>query len=189
MLYFTSDQHFFHKNIIKYCNRPFIDINNMNTEIIRRYNHIISDEDTVIHIGDISAGLKGRYDELTSIIKKLNGSKHLILGNHDHLSIDKYIEMGFETVKNYMEYEDYFINHYPLIENTKYTTSEELKLNEIFKKTKCNKIIHGHSHNIDFGYNRFNVCVDLNNFLPVSIEDIKTEMSNIEIRTEKNILG
>ena len=50
-IYLTSDQHFNHKNIIKYCDRPFANTDYMNTEIIRNYNNIVKDDDIVYHLG------------------------------------------------------------------------------------------------------------------------------------------
>lgn len=49
----TSDLHFWHKNICKYCNRPFETIEQMNKEIINRYNSVVSEDDTVFILGDL----------------------------------------------------------------------------------------------------------------------------------------
>ena len=176
-IYFTSDQHYFHKNIIKYCNRPFVSVDNMNADMTRKYNHIIDDDDIVIHIGDISAGLKDKKDELKEICKNLKGKKYLIRGNHDHLTDEEYLAMGFIGVSSYLIMEDYFICHYPLIPETKYTTKAELELIKAYKESKCTKLIHGHSHSIDFGNHKYNVCVDLNGFMPLSFDYIKDQLA------------
>ena len=53
-IWFTSDTHFDHKNIIKYCNRPFKDIDEMNAELERRWNAVVAPGDRVFHLGDFA---------------------------------------------------------------------------------------------------------------------------------------
>ena len=92
MIYFTSDTHFFHVNIIKYCGRPFLNVDMMNEALIEKWNRRVSPEDTVYHLGDVSFG---KFENTQKIIKRLNGKKILIKGNHDR-SHEKMIEMGFQ---------------------------------------------------------------------------------------------
>jgi len=188
-LFFTSDQHYFHDNIIKYCRRPFDTSKEMNDAIQAAHNMLVTDNDIVIHIGDISAGLKGRNEELKNIIKNLNGKHYLVRGNHDHLGNDEYIEMGFTAVSEYLEFGDWFINHYPLNMQIRadWISDNERRLNEVFKKSKCTKIIHGHSHITDFGLHRFNASVDLNNFSPVCSTRIEKEFEELHLRKERKL--
>lgn len=79
-LFFTSDTHFFHANIIKYANRPFGNVEEMNEELIRRWNETVPEDGVVYHLGDFSFGGPKAW---RSIIPQLNGTIHLILGNHD----------------------------------------------------------------------------------------------------------
>jgi calcineurin-like phosphoesterase family protein len=78
--FFTSDWHLFHKNIIKYSNRPFSSVEEMNEELIIRCNSVVSPSDTVIHAGDFSYGDKRKTRE---ILKRLNGNWIFLLGDHD----------------------------------------------------------------------------------------------------------
>lgn len=78
--WFTSDTHFGHANIIKYCNRPFKDVEEMNAEMIRRWNARVKSDDTVYHLGDFAFVSPVRAK---SICEQLNGIKHIIKGNHD----------------------------------------------------------------------------------------------------------
>ena len=52
--FFTSDTHFGHENIIKYCGRPFKDVEKMNERLIKNWNEVVKDTDTIFHLGDFS---------------------------------------------------------------------------------------------------------------------------------------
>lgn len=80
MIYVTSDLHFGHKNIIKYENRPFNSVEEMNEAYIKKWNGTVNNKDTVYILGDFS-WLKPA--DTMKILKKLNGKKILITGNHD----------------------------------------------------------------------------------------------------------
>ena len=99
MKYFViSDTHFGHENIIKYCNRPFPSIEEMDKALIKNWNETISNSDTVIHLGDVGFGSK---EYIKDIISQLNGKKILIKGNHDNYSDDFYREAGFTYVSKF----------------------------------------------------------------------------------------
>jgi len=80
MIYFTADQHFGHENIIKYCNRPFSSAEEMDEEMIWRWNEQVSPEDVVYHLGDFTlSGLriaKGYFSKLHGLINVLSNSWH-----------------------------------------------------------------------------------------------------------------
>ena len=78
-VYFTSDLHLGHDNIRKHCNRPFKTIEEMDETIIRNYNSLVSDRDTVYILGDVSF----RGGNPDNYLRRLKGHKHLIIGNHD----------------------------------------------------------------------------------------------------------
>ena len=80
-VFFTSDTHYSHANIIKYSNRPFANTHEMNEELITRYNSVVSQNDIVYHLGDFA--FERDESVLINIIKRLNGEKHFICGNHD----------------------------------------------------------------------------------------------------------
>ena len=79
--WFTSDHHFGHQNIIKYCDRPFGGVEHMNAEMIRKWNEVVAPEDLVWHLGDVAMGKRHRLPEYRA---QLNGRIHLIRGNHDY---------------------------------------------------------------------------------------------------------
>lgn len=79
-LFFTSDVHFGHANIIKFCNRPFASVDEMNEGLIQRWNEVVKPGDTVWSLGDFAFM---PYDKTVETIKRLNGDLHMVLGNHD----------------------------------------------------------------------------------------------------------
>lgn len=80
-IFFTSDHHFGHANIIKYCDRPYDNVNEMNEDLIKRWNGAVGPSDLVYYLGDFSMTL-GAVERITP---RLNGRKILIAGNHDHI--------------------------------------------------------------------------------------------------------
>ena len=112
MIYFTSDTHFYHKNIIKYCNRPFKDEIDMNNKLIDNWNSIVTNNDTVYHLGDFALT---SYNNLKDIFNKLNGNIILIRGNHDRFSSRVYEEIGFTVLKGapiYLDDYNLALSHY-----------------------------------------------------------------------------
>ena len=83
--WWTSDYHFSHFNIIKYCNRPFKTIEEMNETIITRHNERVKQEDTVFFLGDFifKGGKEGGVEKYRLFEKRLNGKFIFIQGNHD----------------------------------------------------------------------------------------------------------
>lgn len=81
-IFFTSDLHFNHTNILKYCSdsRPFSSVDEMNEAIINNWNSVVGQDDIVYVLGDFGFG---SYNELQKLFDRLNGTKHLIRGNHD----------------------------------------------------------------------------------------------------------
>ncbi len=96
MIYLISDTHFNHKNIIGYENRPFDSVEEMNQQLIANWNKMISNKDTIYHLGDFASG---NYDEVKTIADQLNGYKILIKGNHDrNHSKSWWHRIGFDDV-------------------------------------------------------------------------------------------
>lgn len=82
MNFFTADLHFSHRNIIRFDDRPFLDLPSMHAELIKRWNSVVSPGDNVYVLGDMF------WDpsEAPMILEQLNGHIHLIKGNHDKIS-------------------------------------------------------------------------------------------------------
>ncbi len=111
--FFTSDLHFNHGNIIKFCQRPFASVGEMNEALIARFNETVGPSDTVYILGDLVMGRD------LNCAARLNGRKILLMGNHDTLQPEAYEEIGIEVVrengtkaKEFM-YEGFRIVHSP----------------------------------------------------------------------------
>jgi len=79
-LWFTSDLHLMHENIIKYCSRPFVDRHEMNKAICFNWNNVVGENDIVFVTGDFCFGGKSEWN---NYLRRLNGFIWLIKGNHD----------------------------------------------------------------------------------------------------------
>ena len=116
-LYFTSDTHFFHKNIIKYAGRPFADVNQMNYTLIDNWNKKVPEDGIVFHLGDFAFASKHQILGLTTA---LHGQIHLVIGNHDWNIIRDKITGGFASVEleQYISVSDgqkIILNHFPML--------------------------------------------------------------------------
>lgn len=179
-IYFTSDEHFHHKNIIRLCNRPFADIEDMHEQLIHNHNAIVQPADTVYHLGDFC----WNWNKVKGILSRLNGEHHLIMGNHDqcHPVHDKgrgkytaeYIKMGFKSVqidlKMHIGPHAVKLCHFPYMpENTANVEEYNLRYPEFRPKNEGGWLIHGHVHNTYKQSGRMiNVGVDQFDFSPVS---------------------
>ena len=145
-----ADTHFFHGNVIKYCNRPFKDYKEMNEQLIIKWNSVVAPEDIVFHLGDFSFGHK---EKIESIKKQLNGTVILIKGNHDR---DIIRECGFIVVEGALRVGNLILTHRPL-------EKEEIPQGFIN--------VHGHIHNLD-SYYGINVSVEKTNYEPVELKTL-----------------
>jgi len=96
-IYFTADTHFYHQNVIKYCNRPWKYADEMNEGLIKNWNDTVGDNDHVYHLGDFSFA---NADKTEAIACRLKGKKYLIRGNHDHRKVVDRIAPYFEWIKD-----------------------------------------------------------------------------------------
>lgn len=160
--YIISDEHYFHENIIHYCNRPYKTTKEFQADMIKRHNETVEPGSTVYHLGDFA--LTDNWKKLAAILNKLNGNHHLIVGNHDWMYIWNYVDAGFISVHTSFILEDkYNLIHDP---------SAACGLKDMFW-------IHGHLHNNTISAdNCFNACVEVNDYRPVDFEQIKQYFLN-----------
>lgn len=188
MIYFSSDHHFWHANVIKYCNRPYFSVEEMNEDLIARHNEVVKPNDTFICLGDFS--FSGRSVELYS--QRLNGIKYLVPGNHDPLH--PYNKHYKKSVKNGEPwkwpafYRDHGWTVLPLIHTMKIEEFDVTVCHMPFKNTdneygnkykdyapddKGQWLLCGHVHEKwKVSGRMFNVGVDVHDYKPISEAEI-----------------
>ena len=98
MPFVTSDPHYFHHNITQYCSRPFKSEQAMRNKLLENYNDLVPKDGTCFFIGDMAMIGTSQWEKMKALLNKMNGTKHLILGNHDEIKPFRYIDCGFTSV-------------------------------------------------------------------------------------------
>lgn len=167
-IFFTSDLHFSHANIIKYCGRPWSTVDEMDLALVERWNSAVSDEDDIYILGDVFLCPAVRAH---LILDALNGRKHLVLGNHD------------KTISGSMEMRRRFNILPPLYS----TTLDGIKvvmchfpLLSWEAQHYGSVMLHGHAHGKiphDPAIRRLDVGVDAHGYAPVEWTQVKQVLS------------
>jgi calcineurin-like phosphoesterase family protein len=194
--FFTSDWHIGHDNVIKYSNRPFKDVGHMSEVLVNNYNASVKSDDICYFLGDMGL-CKG--DTLRSVIDSLNGTKVLILGNHDK-NPTAMRRLGFDVVmysaRLVIARENVTLSHCPLRgiyredvtgmrgydpNNPKENWHGEAKHSSMFSVADEGQYhLHGHIHSPNNGKSvrildrQFDVGVDANKYRVVSQGEIES---------------
>lgn len=172
MIYFISDTHFNHINIIKYCNRPFKDIQEMNNAIINNWNEIVKNNDVVYHLGDFALGIK---EDIYDIASKLKGKIYLVRGNHDNWSSTKYEELGFTILRNPpIKLDEYklILSHTPILD--KQIPTGYINIHGHIHNKRLHECIEKYDSKLYSLDKHINISCDVIDFKPISIEKIMT---------------
>jgi calcineurin-like phosphoesterase family protein len=182
--FFTSDNHFFHQNVIKYDSRPWVTIEEMNEGLIRNWNSVVKPEDTVYILGDFSLAFR----PVEIYPQRLNGTKYLIPGNHDfchsynkkskksleHLEkwITKYEENGLHVMA---EHSSLDIPGVAVVNMCHIPFSCQDQRYEKFKAINDGRwTLHGHTHSKEkINGREIHVGVTAWDYFPVHIEQVK----------------
>lgn len=163
--FFIADTHFGDAGILRYEKRPFSSVEEMDEAMIRAWNSVVSQEDLVFHLGDVS--MYGQ-EKTKEILTRLKGEKVLILGNHDlQFSEQMWREMGINKVSTYpILYNGFFLlSHEPLYVN------EEMPYANLF----------GHVHKSplyrDYSSHHFCVSCERIDYKPIELEAIKEKIA------------
>lgn len=171
-IYFTSDTHFGHGNIIKYTNRPYKHVDEMNESLIEGWNSVVQKSDIVYHLGDFAFMHAGRVE---NILNRLNGLKVLLYGNHDKvlrkepgivkrcfINACEYLEIKIPDLSVKRGCQDIILSHYPMITWN--------------KAHHGSFMLHGHCHGslrYPFVGKILDVGVDVHSYKPISYEQVK----------------
>lgn len=198
-IWFSSDSHYGHENIIKYCDRPFKDADHMDEVMIERWNDRVAEDDVVFHLGDVAMG-----DITRSLpkIARLNGKIIMISGNHDRT----FSKMTKTRQAQWLpEYEKYFytvlgdfgtvlqvkdqlvrVSHFPY--DGDHTDDDRYR--SVRPVDDGMLLIHGHTHSHERlsesvkGTVQYHVGVDAHDFYPVHYSDIEDDIVDYETRKE-----
>lgn len=180
-VFFSSDHHFSHANIIDFAGRPFVNVDHMNYSMVEKWNSVVNEDDTVYVLGDFAMG----HREKTLVLAdQLNGYKKLVPGNHDNcwkgLSVKMvekwtpyYEGVGFEIMPGQMDHTlpdgtVVTLCHFPYSFTTRY--DDKYSGNRPIDEGKW--LLHGHTHEkeIRTGERQIHIGVDAWDFTPVSEE-------------------
>lgn len=161
--FFTADTHFGHANIIGLCNRPFADISAHDYGLVDAWNAVVQPGDTVWHLGDFA--YRASPQRVRGLFEMLNGTKHLVLGNHDHkgetqrlpwVSINQLTEITLDG-------QTLVLCHYSL---------------RVWRNMRRGAVqLYGHSHgNLPGTRQSIDVGVDVMSYAPVSWPEIKQRL-------------
>jgi calcineurin-like phosphoesterase family protein len=194
MIYFSADHHFDHANIIRYCGRPFAGVNEMNEEMVRRWNSVVGPSDTVYYLGDFSMAKR----PVLHFGSQLNGEKRLIIGNHDRCHPRKqsaaevqavYRDGGFTSfdVELTMQLagQEVLLNHFPYFA-AELAAEYVVKHQDLRPKDRGLWLLHGHVHEKWKIKDRMiNVGVDAWDFYPVPLSTIESLIHEHEASPER----
>jgi calcineurin-like phosphoesterase family protein len=180
-VFFTSDEHLGHNNVIKFCNRPFANIEEMTEALVERHNSVVKKGDLVYHIGDMFWRTYG-IDQALEYMDRLNGNHYYVWGNHDELiHHNKELANKFIWLKDIAKVRPsgcpkIILCHYAM---------------RVFEGShRGDWHLYGHSHNAlpqaiagqtkDESTLSFDIGVDTHNFYPWSIEEVAEKMKTLK---------
>lgn len=159
MRWFIADTHFNHRNVITYDQRPFKDVKEMEDDIVRKWNSAVRDDDIVYHLGDFAFG---PVEIQADLLRKLNGIKILIRGNHDG-SQTRNEKLGWRFVCD------------GLVVNLSGT--RVLLAHDPDELIEGLPGVHGHTHKHSNRVDRICVSCNLHNYLPLSEKQIIKQLN------------
>lgn len=181
-VFFTSDHHFHHSNVLEFEDRPYETLDEMNQGLIESWNNVVRKTDTVFHLGDFCFG---KYEDWVDILNQLRGDIILIKGNHDKSKIinrvlrDGYLKEIY-PVGTQMKAEGFELNfsHYPM------------EIGNRPNKFSCHGHLHSHPSRMT---NQINLGIDsgLSEILrkpfgePISLDELTAYLKTINPQLEE----
>lgn len=178
-VFITADTHFHHTNIIKYCNRPFKDVSEMDFVLVKNWNSVVGKDDIVYFLGDFCFGSATNVMKLLDV---LNGTIHFIYGNHDRAISDfRRLMQTDEEIRRKYENKIKFLGFY----NKVYIDNQMVILihyaMRVWEASHYGSYqLYGHSHgSLPDNPNalQMDVGVDCHNYTPITFEKVKEIMA------------
>lgn len=188
--WFTSDHHFGHDNIRRYCSRPFPDVHQMDRELMKRWNDTIAPGDLVYYLGDLC--FKSKKQEVVDLLKQLNGTVILLKGNHDQKTTRKAVETWHEDLPLEIGQFKCILAHRPLYPTYIEVPERDRKINleRMERYSKYSFVISGHVHEKRLWTGKsLNVGVDQHDFYPISEERVLALLVERYETYKKEIFG
>jgi calcineurin-like phosphoesterase family protein len=172
-IWFISDTHFFHDNILhfkdtdgKNIRGQFADVNEMNWTMVENWNKVVKPQDKVWHLGDVAFKTTAKADEVAHLLRSLHGHKRLVVGNHDNLKAPCLMN-NFEKVELWKGFPSKYLE-------SAFTCSHIPLRKDSLRDGRIN--VHGHLHqNLMKEKGYISVCVEQRNFTPVHMDEILKE--------------
>lgn len=172
-IWFTSDHHFGHHNIIANAKRPFISVEEMDEIMIQRWNEKVGQKDSVYYLGDLALN---KPERLREILKRLNGSIYLIKGNHEASALA--CKNRFEWIKDYYELK---VADETTISGKQKIVLFHYAIRQWNGKHDGSFHLYGHSHGTlkdDLNSLSFDIGVDNHDFYPLEYNEVKALMTD-----------
>lgn len=180
-VFFTSDTHFGHKNILDFCHRPFSCIEEHDEALITNWNSVVGPDDTVFHLGDFGFG---GYPFWKSIVEQLNGHIILIIGNHDWKNLTAGARLLFDDCVSQARIligeQEVYLNHFPYLCFAHQNPEKPNHSIQLFGHVHSGPLSEGTDiSRLQYCFpTQYDVGVDNNNFTPVSWEQVKEKINN-----------
>jgi len=158
MYFFTADEHYGHKNIIRFCSRPFATVDEMDAELTRRHNEVVGPNAIVIHAGVFTLANKAKANRY---IGQLAGEHIFVRGSHDRWMTDPKFDIWHETIEEqFVVVCHYVMRTWPRSHHNSWQ-------------------LYGHSHGrLEPVGKQWDIGVDNNDFTPVSFPQIRRIMED-----------
>lgn len=190
-IFFTSDTHFSHANIIKYCNRPFASVEDMDEQMVDHWNALVGPDDEVYHLGDFTLGDGRRFAKW---IARLNGRIKVLPGSHDHAWLADY-KPGTASLSGHpvevlpplvsLEFPELGDGEHPRV-----VVLCHYAMRAWDRSHYGSWHLYGHSHGTLPGYGlSIEVAVDCWDFRPVSLETVAEKMRELKASVAVDTLG
>lgn len=192
-IFFVSDTHYNHSNIIGFCKRPFENVEEMDKKLIENWNNKVPKDGIVFHLGDFSWG---GYNAWKDFREQLNGDIILIKGNHDIKNLTPQAVGLFKHVTQQMRIEiegrKIWLNHFPFLcysgiyrdfNGLEYSLFGHVHLSNIKERNtgrdceRCYQMLFP---------TQYDVGVDFNNFTPISWYEVNDRIQK-QIKDNSNL--